>query len=141
MARVSGDVDARIRAQARNRCGYCLGHQDYVLARLHIDHIIPQSHGGNSDESNLWLSCPLCNGHKSDKVTALDPETGVVAPIFNPRTQQWQHHFRWADDGVHIIGLTPIGRGTIAALHLNDDPIALTVRRNWVRAGWHPPED
>ena len=33
------------------------------------------------------------------------------------------------------------GRATVAALHLSDDPDALTVRSYWVVAGWHPPTE
>jgi hypothetical protein len=31
-------------------------------------------------------------------------------------------------------------RVTIVALNLNN-LIAVTVRRNWITAGWHPPQD
>jgi hypothetical protein len=48
-------------------------------------------------------------------------------------------HFRWTADGLRIIGLTPAGRATVAALRLSGDPDALTVRSYWVLAGWHPP--
>jgi hypothetical protein len=29
----------------------------------------------------------------------------------------------------------------VIALHLSDDPDALTVRGYWVQAGWHPPKE
>jgi hypothetical protein len=111
------------------------------MARLEIEHIIPLAKGGTNDILNLWLACPICNGHKSDKVAAVDPETGDPVPLFNPRTQRWFDHFRWSEDGLHIIGLTPTGRATVVALHLSDDPDALLVRSYWVLAGWHPPTD
>lgn len=139
--RISTEVERRVRAAARNRCGYCLSPQHLVMARLEIEHIIPLAKGGSHDEANLWLACPLCNRYKSDKTTAVDPETGEMVPLFNPRTQVWSGHFRWTEDGLCIIGLTPIGRATVAALHLSDDPDALEVRSYWVLAGWHPPED
>jgi hypothetical protein len=41
--------------------------------------------------------------------------------------------------GTQIIGLTSIGRATVAALQLNNE-LAVEVRRNWVLAGWHPPQ-
>jgi len=41
---------------------------------------------------------------------------------------------------VKIVGLTPVGRATISALNLNNE-VAVEVRRNWVLAGWHPPEN
>ena len=134
------DLDHRVRQAAQHRCGYCLSPQHLVMARLEIEHIRPLSKGGSNDESNLWLACPLCNRYKSDKIAASDPETDQTVPLFNPRMQRWSEHFRWSDDGLRIIGLTPIGRATVAALHLSDDPDALTVRSYWIMAGWHPPE-
>jgi hypothetical protein len=111
------------------------------MARLEIEHIIPLSKGGSSDEFNLWLACPLCNRYKGDKTIAIDPETGQTAPLFHPRIQVWVEHFCWSKDGLQIIGQTPTGRATVAALRLSDDPDALQVRGYWVLAGWHPPED
>lgn len=109
------------------------------MARLQIEHIIPVARGGTSDESNLWLGCPLCNGAKSDRTSAADPQTGDDVPLFNPRLQVWTEHFAWSADGLRILGLTPIGRATVAALHLDSDPDAIEVRRWWIQAGWHPP--
>ncbi len=50
------------------------------MARLEIEHIIPLAQGGTEEESNLWLACPICNGHKSDKVSAVDPDTRRNSP-------------------------------------------------------------
>ncbi len=80
---IPASVDRRVRTAANNRCGYCLSPQHLVMARLEIEHIIPD------EESNLWLACPICNSHKSDKLTALDPETNTTVPLFNPRTDSW----------------------------------------------------
>jgi hypothetical protein len=134
-------VERRVRAAARHRCGYCLSPQLLVLAHLEIEHLIPRAKGGNSDEENLWVSCPLCNRYKGDQTLATDPETSQAVPLFNPRQQNWFEHFCWTPDGIRIRGLTPTGRATVAALHLSDDPDALLVRSYWVLAGWHPPKD
>lgn len=131
----------RIRKQARNRCGFCLSPQSLVMARLQIEHIIPVAKGGSSKEENLWLACPLCNSHKSDKTQGVDPKSKKTVLLFNPRTQNWHEHFEWSADGVQIIGKTPTGRATVVALKLNDDPDAVIVRSHWVQAGWHPPKD
>lgn len=139
--RVSPDIEQRVRLAARNRCGYCLSPQHLVMARLEIEHIHPLAKGGGLDESNLWLACPLCNGHKAARTEATDPITSETVPLFNPRTQVWPEHFRWTEDGLRIEGLTPIGRATVIALHLSDDPDALEVRSNWIQAGWYPPKD
>lgn len=106
---------------------------------MHIEHIRPRIRGGISDETNLWLACAWCNSYKGDKTHSVDPETGAEVPLFNPRTQRWSEHFRWSDDGAHIIGLTPTGRATVLALRLNNEFI-VPARRHWIQAGWHPPE-
>lgn len=134
------EVARRIREAAQNRCGYCLSPQYLVMARLEIEHLIPLSKGGSSEESNLWLACPICNGYKADKTETIDPETKESVPLFNPRFQDWSEHFRWIENGLKLQGLTPVGRATIVALRLNDDPDVLTVRSYWILAGWHPPE-
>jgi len=54
----------RVREAARHRCGYCLSPQRLVMARLEVEHVIPKARGGTDDDSNLWLSCPLCNRHE-----------------------------------------------------------------------------
>lgn len=63
------EIERRVCSSAQNRCGYCLSPQHLVMARLEIDHIIPLSAGGSDDETNLWLSCPICNRHKSNKIS------------------------------------------------------------------------
>src|SRR5204863_7670295 len=97
---IPADIQRRVREAARNRCGYCLSPQHLVMARLQIEHIIPRAKGGTSAESNLWLSCPLCNNYKGDLTRVPDPETGEEVPLFNPRLQQWSEHFAWTADGL-----------------------------------------
>ncbi len=137
--RLPTDVERRLRDAARHRCGYCLSPQHLVFVPLEVEHLKPRSQGGGDDEENLWLSCPICNAHKSDKTFAVDSVTQSQQPLFNPRTQDWNEHFRWSQDGLRIIGITPVGRATVTALHLDSDPIAMEVRSHWVAAGWHPP--
>lgn len=49
---------------ARHRCGYCLTQEAVVGTPMVIDHIVPESLSGPTEEANLWLACPLCNAHK-----------------------------------------------------------------------------
>ena len=135
---ISDSLRQRVRASARERCGYCLSRQRYVMGVLEIEHIIPRALGGSDDESNLWLSCSLCNRYKGRQIEAFDPITGIVARLFNPRADLWPEHFQWQAGGVTIQGLTATGRATVVALKLNND-VATTVRLNWIHAGWHPP--
>jgi len=126
-----------IAAEAGYRCGYCLTDQRVSGAQMHIEHLIPRAQGGRSEHTNLWLSCAWCNSYKGTQTEAVDPETETRVSLFNPRTQVWSKHFRWTDDGVRIIGLTPVGRATVNALRLNN-PYIVPARRFWVVAGWHP---
>lgn len=68
---------------------------------------------------------------------AVDPSTGRIEPLFNPRRQRRQEHFTWSEDGTRIIGLTPCGRATVEALRLNR-PLAVSARAVWVSVGRHP---
>jgi hypothetical protein len=128
----------RIRIQAGDRCGYCLCPQHLVIMPLEIEHVVPRCLGGESVEANLWLACRQCNNAKRDQVEAQDPRTGKIVAIFHPRRAEWRLHFRWSRDGSRIIGRSPVGRATVAALNLNNR-LAVEVRRNWISAGWHPP--
>ncbi|MFL5803426.1 MAG: HNH endonuclease [Roseiflexaceae bacterium] len=126
--------------QARHRCGYCLTQEGIVGTPMEVDHIIPESLGGPTEEDNLWLACSLCNDHKGDRLAALDHETGEVVRLFDPRHQVWHDHFAWTTDGERVIGQTPAGRATVIALNLNR-PALVRSRRLWVEVGWHPPDD
>lgn len=130
----------RVSKQALYQCGYCLTQEAIVGTPMEIDHIIPEALGGTTEEDNVWLACSLCNEHKGDRIAALDPVTGEVVRLFDPRHQRWVEHFVWAEDGAHIVGLTATGRATVIALHLNR-PSLVRSRQLWVRVGWHPPTD
>lgn len=128
-----------VRERAGNRCEYCQSHQDYTMGQMQVDHIWPKVKGGSDEVDNLCLACELCNQYKWTKTTGTDPESSQEIDLFNPREQQWETHFVWSTDGILIYGLTACGRATVEALRLNN-PLAVTVRRNWVIAGWHPPK-
>lgn len=138
--RVSAAVRERVRQAADDRCGYCRSPQAYVLGRLEIDHIVPVAKGGSDDEDNLWLACRLCNSYKGVQTEGEDIPGSSIVTLYNPRTQVWSDHFRWDEEGIRIVGLTACGRATVNALRLNN-VLAMTVRRAWARAGWHPPEE
>ena len=138
-SQISRTLRDRVAAQAGHRCGYCLTDQRVSGAQMQVEHIIPRAAGGTSEVENLWLSCAWCNSYKGTKVSGRDSITGLEVPLFNPRTQAWKDHFRWDEEGVHIRGLTPIGRVAVDVLQLNNSFI-VPARRLWVIAGWHPPQ-
>ncbi len=114
--------------QGRRRCGYCLTPETIVGAPMEIDRLIPESLGGPTEEENSWLACPICNLYKSDQIAALDPETGETIRLFNPRLQTWNAYFAWSENGEQIGSMTPMGRVTVMALHMNR-PTPVRARR------------
>ena len=129
----------KVAAQAHHRCGYCLTAEAIVGTPMEIDHLIPQSLGGLTEEDNLWLACSPCNDHKSDRIAALDSVTDEIVRLFDPRHQVWRERFAWTAEGDWVVGLTPIGRATIVALNLNR-PSLVKAQQAWVTVGWHPPK-
>jgi len=104
--------------RARDTCEYCrLRQRDLHFPPFHIEHIVPRQHGGSDDDTNLALACHHCNLHKGPNLTGIDPDTGEIMPLFNPRTQIWTEHFGWS--GVNVIGRTPVGRTTVVVLAMN----------------------
>jgi len=120
------------------RCAYCLTSQENSGQRLQIDHIIPRAHGGMTTLDNLCACCASCNSHKAARLFGLDPASDNAVQLFHPGQQAWRDHFAWDENGTLIIGLSTVGRATIAALEMNNDTI-VWARRRWVEAGWHPP--
>jgi hypothetical protein len=131
-------LEASVRLSADYRCGYCLTPQWLLPLELEIEHLIPLTLGGSNEAENLWLSCRSCNSFKATKTSGFDPVSQRRVSLFNPRRQRWSRHFCWSQNGLHIIGKTACGRATVVALKLNNF-FAVTARRAWVDAGWHPP--
>jgi len=139
MSRISSKIQAKIRQDAKNYCGYCLLPQEILMGKLEIEHLLPLAEGGTDAEENLWLACRDCNSFKSSKVYVFDDETKQKIKLFNPRTQNWHEHFRFSKNKTTIIGKTPCGRATVVALRMNNEQ-AVRARSRWVEAGWYPPK-
>ena len=105
--------------RANSCCEYCLIHHDDHYLSHEIDHILSEKHRGTTIADNLCLSCFDCNRYKGSDVGSFDIETGNFAPLYNPRTQQWNEHFRL--DGAVIVPVTPEGRVTVFLLRLNSE--------------------
>jgi len=113
-------VRERVRSRAGNRCEYCLLKQEHLpFASFQVEHSIPRKHGGDDDPTNLALACDRCNSHKGANLTGIDPETGEITALFNPRQHSWEEHFRMSD--VTIIGLTAVGRTTVRVFNMNEE--------------------
>jgi len=132
-----GEIIHEVKVREEGRCEYCRMHQSLQGGTFHVEHVLPSARGGPSTLDNLAWSCPGCNLRKSDRIEARDPVSGAVVPLFHPRTDHWSEHFQW--EGYLLIGKTPTGRATGAALDLNH-PRRILIRRAEELFGIFPPQ-
>ena len=105
-------------ARARNCCEYCGIPDDATLVSHEVDHVIAERHQGRTVIDNLAYTCFRCNRLKGADLASLDPQTGTITRLFNPRTDLWDVHFQLRD--AVIEPLTDVGRTTVAFLEVND---------------------
>jgi hypothetical protein len=133
------ELREQVRKRAEYLCEYCHTSERWQYVRFTLDHVVPVREGGDETLENLALACFHCNRRKSNKQAAIDPQSGVVVSLFNPRTELWYEHFSWSTDGLLVLAQTPVGRATVALLELNRERI-LKIRRADVEVGRHPPK-
>ena len=133
---VGEELSRAVRARARQRCQCCLMHEILQGATFHVEHVVPQSKGGDSLLENLALACPGCNLHKASRIVAIDPATGNPAPLYHPVQQTWTVHFRF--NGYEVEGLTASGRATVVVLDMNR-PRRQLIRKVEEAFGLFPP--
>jgi hypothetical protein len=102
-----------------------------------VEHIVPTSRGGADHESNLALACRACNLYKSDQLSGVDEVTRELVPLFHPRRDHWEAHFRVESEDGSIQGLTTTGRVTVACLRMNRD-VQREARRSWIQLKLYP---
>ncbi len=92
-------ISIKIRRTVEKRadycCEYCRLSDSYSPSTFHLEHIIPLTGGGDDTLANLAYACPGCNEFKATKTTATDPNTGKEIPLFHPRKDHWNDHFKW----------------------------------------------
>jgi hypothetical protein len=110
-------LEKEVRRRAGHLCEYCLLRESDSLFPHVIDHITAQQHHGATASENLALCCIRCNAFKGPNLTGIDPKSGKITRLFNPRKDRWARHFEWS--GALLIGRTSIGRATIDVLAIN----------------------
>ena len=86
-------------------------------------------------ESQVRSVCVFCNLHKGPNLTGIDPDSGQIVPLFNPRSHTWADHF--VVRGASIVGLTPTGRTTVDVLAMNA-PHLIDLRSDLLALGEYP---
>ncbi len=123
--------------RAEHRCEYCHAPELVFNFPFEVEHIVPLYRGGASTDANWALACRSCNLRKGVQITSVDPSSGTEIRLFDPRQDHWVDHLRADLETGELIGLTAIGRATVAALRMNDEP-QRTARRWWMRLGLFP---
>ena len=123
-----------IAKRASHRCEYCQAPEAIFNFPFEVEHILPKSSGGVDEEENLALACRACNIYKSNWLTAIDPMTEIEVPLFNPRRDVWQDHYRLDYETGSIRGITPIGRASVERLRMNGS-VQLAARMSWIDLG------
>ena len=126
-----------VHRRAAECCEYCRLPQASQEATFHVDHIDPSSAGGPTDKDNLALACVTCPLRKAARTRVRDSRSGKLMPLFHPRRDRWNDHFRWTL-GWKVIGRTPIGRASVTALAMNR-PAIVSIRQCLARLGDFPP--
>lgn len=134
------DIQTQVRQRANGLCEYCHASEKWQYVEFTIEHVIPLNKNGGETVDNLALACFHCNRKKSDKIIAIDLESGIEVLLFNPRIDSWSQHFIWSADTLYIIALTPIGKVTVATLALNRERV-INIRAGDKMIGRHPPVD
>jgi hypothetical protein len=71
---------------------------------------------GLKAELPMQSVCVFCNRYKGPNRAGLDPLTGKLTPLFNPRRHRWSLHFRY--EGGTLVGRTAVGRATVEVLRI-----------------------
>ncbi len=124
--------------RAQSRCEYCRMLQEHDSISFELDHVLAACHGGPTEAGNLALACFLDNSYKGTNLAGIDPRTGQIVRLFNPRRHRWKRHFQW--DGPVLVGRTAIGRATIAVLRINL-PHRIAHRAALIQEGLFPPSE
>jgi 5-methylcytosine-specific restriction endonuclease McrA len=131
--RIPSALRSEVIKRAQGRCEYCRVPQEAEWTDYEVDHVIAEQHGGKAEMKNLAYACFDCNRYKGPNLTSIDPQTGEVTRLFNPRTQKWDDHFQLDPNGP-ILPQTSEGRATARLLRFND-PIRVQQRADLIAAG------
>lgn len=136
---ISKENRQKVKTRAKDCCEYCYSQEDFSPSSFSIEHILPVAKGGQNTLGNLAYACQGCNNTKYTNTENIDAVTGETISFFHPRKDNWKEHFKWSDNKLLIIPLTPKGRVTLNALNLNRKSV-VNLRKVLILIDKHPPE-
>jgi len=118
---ISAQLRRAVKERAKGACEYCGVSDDVTLAPHGPDHIIGEQRGGATELENLVYACFRCNRFKGPNIATVDPQAGVLVPLYHPRSDHWHDHFNFIPAPALIEPLTAIDRGAASLLRFNDE--------------------
>jgi hypothetical protein len=128
---ISSQLRRAVKERAEGVCEYCGVSDDVTLAPHEPDHINGEQHGGATELENLAYACFRSKG---PNIATVDPQAGVLVPLYHPRSDLWHDHFNFIPDSALIEPLTAIGRGAASLLRFNDEQ-RIALRLELLRQG------
>jgi len=127
----------RVRKRAGDCCEYChLPQAATPFIKFHIEHVIAKQHTPDDEDvdnpERLALACDRCNLLKGPNLSSIDPESGEIVNLFNPRKDDWGEHF--VVRASTIVGVSATGRATVRLLNMNDSR-RVDLREQWLEEG------
>jgi hypothetical protein len=123
--------------RASHRCEYCQAPELVFNFPFEVEHIIPLSRQGATDEANLALACRSCNLRKGTRISGVAFASNTEVRFFHPRQDQWSEHFQVDAESGKIIRVTSVGEVTIEYLEMNSSA-QVAARQLWIRLGLFP---
>ena len=114
----SPEVVAIVKRRARGKCEHCHLPAGVSESPFQMDHVVARKHGGGNEPGNLAYACFYCNSYKGPNLSGVDPLSGEVVRLFNPRVDRWNEQFEWRQ--AWLTGISPQGRATVQTLNINN---------------------
>lgn len=130
---ISENLRAEVELLANGFCEYCRIAIEDTYFGGEIDHIISIKHRGLTESENLALACQPCNRSKGSDLGSISEISKTLVRFFNPRTDDWNEHFRVNSNG-ELEPLTEIGEVTTFIFGLNE-PRRITERLGLIEIG------
>jgi hypothetical protein len=121
--------------RAGSRCEYCRLPAVDSFYGFQIDHVVSRKHGGATVLGNLACACPDCNRNKGTDLGTLLVESTNLIRFFNPRLDDWDTHFEWAETGM-IYARTNIGMATLKIFQFNHPDRIIERKLLWQLGLW-----
>lgn len=136
MSEFSTAIRQFVALRADFRCEYCRKPEIISNFAFHLEHIISRQHKGSDHLDNLAYACSFCNWKKGPNIATLLVEQGPILPLFHPRQDIWNEHFKVSFSGI-IEAKTDIGEGTLRLLEFNSMDRVLE-RKMLIELGFYP---